>query len=120
MIRWSMRRLPDGHYEGAVSFTPAATVTYPGARGALRKGKRVTLKAQGSSPGTALAKAASVADKILDNPVLRSALPPGSSTAIKAVKYLSKSAAAGKLKSAAKKVVGKGAKRLFKTLSSWF
>lgn len=114
MVRWSMRKLPNGLYEGMITLTPQT------AAGPWSPSKPLRMKAQGKSKAAALAKASSVADKILANPLIRDALPPGSQTALAAVKYLSKSAAAGKLEKAAKKIVGKGAKRLFKKLKKFW
>lgn len=120
MIRWHMRKLPNGEWEGMVVLVPAQTI--PGAPygmpGKLTKGKPVKLVSRSQTKAGALAKASSVANKLMANPLVKAALPPGSAVAVKAISYLSKSAAAGQLEKAAKKVVGKGAKRLYKALSS--
>ena len=132
MIRWSLRKLPNGEYEGLVTLVPASNVPMPrrattvhARRGAaaasriIQKGKPINLVATSSTKEGALLKAASVASKIANNPIMQAALPPGSSQAIKAVQFLAKSGAAGTLKSAAKKIVGPGAKRLAKALKFW-
>jgi hypothetical protein len=108
-----MRKLPGGHYAGMITLVP--TRPLPSGHPA---GKPIRLVAKSRTKAGALAKAASVAEKLLKNPILSSVMPPGTGAAIKAVSFLSKSAAAGKLEKAAKKYVGKGAKRLFKSLSS--
>ena len=112
-MQWRAKQLADGTWEGMVSFTPIANA------GKFKAGKTVKLSAKAKTQAKALAKASSVADAIINNPILKAALPPGSSTAIKAIKYLSKSAVKGKLKKAAKKIIGKGAKRLAKALGKW-
>lgn len=121
MIRWHMRKLPNGEFEGMITLVPTQTI--PGAAygmpGKLTKGKPVKLVAQSASKAGALAKASSVADQLLNNPIVAAALPPGSGQAVKAIKYLSKAANAGKLASAAKNVVGNGAKRLASALKFW-
>jgi hypothetical protein len=101
-----------------ITMVPSGNVTIPGAPGAFKAGKPVSLKVKGKTKASALASAASVAKQIANNPYLSAVLPPGTGAAISAVEYLSKSAAAGKLEKAAKKVVGKGAKRLYKSLKS--
>ena len=112
-VQWRARKLPDGSWEGMVSFVPIANA------GKFRAGKIVKLSAKASTQAKALKKASSVADMITSNPILKAALPPGSGVAIKAIKHLSKAAIKGKLKKAAKKIVGKGAKRLAKALKFW-
>ena len=112
MIKWAMKKLPDGSFEGMVVMVPAANA------GPWSKSKPIKLVAKSKTAAGALAKASSVAKMISKNPLLSAALPPGSGVALKAISYLSKSAAAGKLSSAAKKVTGKGAKRLYSALKS--
>lgn len=71
------------------------------------------------SKANALADAASLASRLAKNPMLAALLPPGTAQAVKVTELLAKSAAAGKLASAAKKLVGPGAKRLAKKLKFW-
>ena len=118
MIHWSMRQLPSGDYQGMIAFVPGQSIAVPGFAKSFPKGKPIKLKASGKTKAQALAKAASVAKMVMDNPILKDVMPPGSHTALAAVEYLSKSASAGKLASAAKKFTGAGAKRLIKGLSS--
>lgn len=115
MIRWSLKKLPTGDYAGMITLVP--TKALPSGHPA---GKPIRLVARSKTKAGALAKAASVAQTLLNNKLLSSVLPPGSAAAINAITYLSKSAAAGKLEKAAKKYIGKGAKRLYKALSSFF
>jgi hypothetical protein len=100
-----------------IAFAPQAGVSIPGKPGFLKAGKPIKLKAKGETPASALAQAAGIAKTVANNPYLAAVLPPGTGAAITAVDYLARSAAAGKLSSAAKKVVGKGAKRLKSALS---
>lgn len=120
MIRWQYRKLPTGDYEGMITFVPQQAVTLPGFPGAIKAGKPIKLRATGTSKAQALSKAARVAKAIADNPLMAAVLPPGTGAALTAVSYLSKSAAAGKLKSAAKRIGGKGAKRLYKALKKFW
>ena len=115
MIHWKMTKLPQGGYEGMITLVPQRAVP-----GGFLPGKKIKLVARGRSKASALAKASSVAQTLLKNPILADALPPQAATAIKAITFLSKNSAAGKLKSAATKVVGKGAKRLFSALKSFW
>lgn len=115
MIHWKMTRLPQGGYEGMITLVPQRTVP-----GGFRKGKKIKLVATSSTKAGALAKASSVAARLMSNPLLAAAMPPQAMVAVKAIDFLAKSAAAGKLRKAATKVVGAGAKRLFKALKSFW
>jgi len=119
MIRWTMEQLPSGVWAGMVTLVPSYD-----AEGAMaqtfRQGQPVKLVARSATKAGALAKASAFASKLAENPIIAAALPPGSSQAIKAISYLSRSAAAGKLESAAKKLKGKGAKRLYKALKKYW
>ncbi len=115
MISWTMRKLPTGDWAGMITMVPTGPIsaTHPA-------GKPVRLVATSKTKAGALAKAASVAEMVANNPLLAAVLPPGSGVAIKAIAALSKSAAAGKLEKAAKKYGGKGAKRLVKALKKFW
>jgi len=115
MIQWSLRKLPGGDYAGLITLVPTAPL--PSGHPA---GKPIRLIAKSKTKAGALAKAAAVAEKMAKNPLLAAVLPPGTGAAISAVSKLSQSAAAGKLEKVAKKYVGKGAKRLFKALKSFW
>jgi len=126
-VRWQVKRTGDGGYEGVVILPTSLAqlarhpsndlhVTRPSY---LRRTKPLAVRATSNTKAGALAHAAGIAQRIASNPLLQAALPPGSAQAIKAIDYLSKSAAAGKLASASKKIVGKGAKRLAKALKFW-
>ena len=115
MIQWSMTPLPSGDKAGMITFVPTAAL--PSGHPA---GKPIRLVATSKTAAGALAKAASVAEVIAQNPILSSVLPPGTGAALTAIAKLSKSAAAGKLESAAKKYTGKGAKRLVKALKKFW
>lgn len=119
MIRWQAQQLPSGIWAGMISLTPCQDGQGQFAQ-AIQRGKPIKLVARSMTKAGALAKASAYADKIAENPILAAALPPGSGAAIKALSYLSKSAAAGKLESAAKKITGKGAKRLVKALKKFW
>ncbi len=114
-IRWSMMKLPTGDWAGMITMVPtgAISATHPA-------GKPVRLVATSSTKAGALAKASAVAQMVANNPLLKSVLPPGSGLALSAIAKLSRSAAAGKLESAAKKYGGKGAKRLVKALKKFW
>ena len=120
MIHWAARQLPTGEWEGMIAFAPQQALSIPGKPGAFKAGKPIKLKAKAKDKASALASAASVAKQVANNPYLSAVLPPGTGAAITAVSYLAKSAAAGKLEDAAKKVVGKGAERLKSALSKLF
>jgi len=115
MIQWSMRKLPTGDWAGMITMVPTGAIspTHPA-------GKPIRMVATSKTKAGALAKAASVAEMIANNPLLSSVLPPGSGAALKAIAVLSKSAVAGKLERAAKKYGGKGAKRLIKALKKFW
>jgi len=119
MIRWALRKNPDQSYQGTITIVPDRSIRKRG-RGKLRKGAPIKLTATSKSKAGALAKASSVANALVSNPIVAAALPPGSDKAVKAIDYLANSAAAGKLESAAKAVIGPGAKRLKSALSSFF
>ena len=73
---------------------------------------------RGSKAG-ALADAAGLAAKLASNPILAAMLPPGTANAVKVTAALAKAANLGKLEDVAKKLVGKGARRLAKKLKFW-
>lgn len=106
-IQYKARKVPGG-YEGefVLPFNPAV----------VNGGGTTTVKALGTDKASALAKAATAADKLLQNPYAQAIMPPGTAAAVSALKTLSKSAAAGKFASAAKKYSGPAIKRLGKVL----
>jgi len=120
-IKWAMRQHPDKSWTGEL-YVPLEQMFGP-ARGQMKYAKFSS--AQPGSPlapkskAEALQQASSLASKILGNPLLQAALPPGAGVAVSAINYLADSAVAGDLASAAKNVVGKGAKRLAKALKFW-
>lgn len=87
---------------------------------AMSGGGVVRSIARGPDKATALAKAAALADNIVENPILAAILPPQAGLAVKAVKALSKSAMAGKLEDAVKGFTGPAVKRLGKVLGGIF
>jgi hypothetical protein len=101
-IKWKVVPRKGGGFWGTIVL-PAGTATVP-------------ITARGATQREALANASGLASSLLDNPILKAALPPGSGAAIEAVKMLSKAVGAGKLKKAMNKLVGKGAKRVGKAL----
>lgn len=86
----------------------------------VRAGRPIKLVAKSRTRAGALAKASAFAQKIAANPLLAAALPPGTSKALAVISALSKSAAAGKLEAASKKIVGRGAKRLVAALKKFW
>ncbi len=119
MISWTMKKLPQGGYAGMITLVPIADGRGAMAR-TVRRGRPIKLVATSKTKAGALAKASAFAEKLAANPLLSAVLPPGTGVALKAVSYLSRSAAAGKLSKAARKVTGKGAKRLFKALKKFW
>ncbi len=121
-IDWKIRKTGDGSFEGFVTLPVGLTQLRAAARGLAvpTGGKRLALKATGDSRAAALESAASLADQILSNPLVRDILPPGTNTAISAIKMLSKGALAGKLGKVLGKIKGPGLKRLGKALSKFF
>lgn len=69
----------------------------------------IKVSTKASSKRGALARAATVADSILSNPILQAALPPGAPLAIQAVKAIATSTDIGETLS---HYAGDGAKRL--------
>jgi hypothetical protein len=128
-VKWAMRTHPDGTVTGEVyvpqraipGISPSGYIKASSRRERIpaRRGQAPAPAAVAQTKAGALAQAAGVAQGLLDNDLIRAALPPGSGVAIDAIKMLASSAAAGDLASAAKKVVGKGAKRLFDKLKFW-
>ena len=112
-IRWQLRPDGKGGYVGTIELPlmPSA----PGASPAV-----ATITAQAGTAATALGKAAELAKKIQDSPVLSALLPPQAAIALKAASALSKSAAVGKLAETARKFTGPGMKRLSSALGRIF
>lgn len=114
-VRWAIRKVRGG-WDG--------TILIPAGRNGLlpvtvfqkgpRRGKRAT-KAKAS----AISSAAKLASRIADNPVLRAALPPGTSAAIKGIGMLARYTGAGAFAKGMGKLIGKGASRLVKALKFW-
>jgi len=118
-VRWTMDKLPSGGWAGMVTLGPCAT-DVPGMDQIFRRGQDIKLVATSRTKAGALAKASAFANKLAQNPILAAALPPGTSQAVAVIAKLAQSAAAGKLERAAKKITGKGAKRLFKALKKFW
>lgn len=102
-VAWRVRRTADG-YEGEILIPSSLT-----ARNGTSAAAPVKISASGQSRKQALRRAATVADAILDSPVMRAALPPGAAPAIEAVKAIASSKDARR---ALGKYAGEGAKRL--------
>lgn len=125
-VRWKIRRLGNGSYEGMVilpgsvqavadNWLRSRKVPAHVRRRAVKRfsAGQVTRAAKGRSAGHALARAAAGAHKLLQNPLVQAAMPPGSAAAVKGLAIASKYVSAGDVASAAKKIGGPGAKRLF-------
>lgn len=106
VIRWKVVPRKGGGFSGVIEL-PMQLPTGP---------MTVPVEARGATRREALSSAAGLASKLLDNPVLKAALPPGSGAAIEATKLLAKYAGAGKLAKGMKLLTGKGAKRIGKAL----
>lgn len=107
-VKWSLK--PDG------SGGWAGQIDIPLNPGAIPGGGALVATAKGADKANALAKASAVADQIMGNPVVAALMPPQAALAVKAIKVLSKSAAAGKLVDVAKKFKGPAMRRLSKVL----
>ncbi len=118
-VQWTMQKLPTGNWAGMITMVPDCNGQGDVAR-AVRQGMPIKLVAKSRTKAGALAKASAYAEQIANNPILAAALPPGTGKALKIISVLSKSAAAGKLEKAAKKLTGKGAKRLVKALKKFW
>lgn len=71
------------------------------------------------SKTSAILKAAGLAAKIAENPIMSTLLPPGTAKAIKIAGKLAAAVKLGKGAKFLKKLTGKGAKRLIKKLKFW-
>lgn len=85
-LKWAVRRVPDG-YQGIIEIDGA------------------TFGAKGPSKSHALARATGLADKVLSNPAVQAALPPGAAQALAATKLVSKYVSTGDLTKAAANVL---------------
>lgn len=111
-VKWRLAPIAGGGWAGVIEIPIDA--------GQVAGGGRVLATAKAQDKATALAKAGSIADKVLENPLVAAIMPPQAALAVKAIKVLSKSAAAGQLADAAAKFAGPGMKRLGKALGGLF
>lgn len=118
-VQWTMEPLPSGGWAGMITLVPISNGRGAMAR-TIRRGRPIKLVAKSRTKAGALAKASAFAEQIAANPLLASVLPPGTGQALKVISVLSKSAAAGKLEKASKRLVGKGAKRLKRALKKFW
>lgn len=107
-VKWKLA--PDGRGGWA------GVIDIPLHPGAVYGGGRVVAMAKGGDRAEALGKAAAIAKKIAENPIVAAILPPQAGVAIKAISVMSKAAKAGHLDDAIKKFAGPGLKRLGKVL----
>jgi hypothetical protein len=110
-IKWRLVKTPDG-WIGLIEL-PTDWRVPPGLSG-------VGLKGKGRTKAQALGRAAAGAEKIealmADHPELAAILPPGTPLALKAIKGIAKSAAAGRISEALSHHTGPAIKRLGKAL----
>jgi len=118
-VQWTMQKLPTGNWAGMITLVPDCNGQGALAR-TVRQGLPIKLVAKSRTKAGALAKAAAYAERIANNPILAAALPPGTGQALKVISVLAKSAAAGKLEKVAKKLTGRGAKKLYKALKKFW
>lgn len=111
-VKWKARRVPGG-WQGELTLPTEWRRGGPGLTVKTPRMKPAKNKAQ------AIAQAASLAARVANNPIVAAALPPGSSTAIRAIGKIGASVAKGKLGKVLGKLKGKGAKRLVKALKFW-
>jgi len=109
-VLWNVSPDGKGGYKGEITML----IEHDGQRAAL------VTKGNSKSKAVALKSAASKADKLLNDPILQAIMPPQAAIAVKAIKVLSKGAAAGKLSEVASKFTGPGVKRLASALKGWF
>lgn len=102
-VKWTMKKLPDGRWSGTVQLPLNFGMT------------PVRVKATSSDGAAAVRKAASLASKVAENPLLAAIMPPGTPNAIKAI-----DAIADKGPAVLKKFAGPGVKRVKKALSKLF
>lgn len=112
-VKWHLKPIAGGGWAGIIEIPLDAM-------GPVAGGGRVMAAAKGSSKAEALSKAGAIADKIMENPVVAALMPPQAAVAVKAIKVLSKSAAAGKLAEAAAKFSGPAMGRLKKAFGGLF
>lgn len=108
-VKWKLQKTYYG-WRGELTLPP---MIFRGKPAAIR------VKAGARTRAGAIAKAAGIASQIADSPLLQAALPPGSAIAVKAISKLARAALKGKAGKVLKKLVGKGAKRLIKSLKFW-
>lgn len=101
-IKWDVRPRREGGFWGTI-YLPAGQGIVP-------------VRVPGGTQASALKNASGLAASLLDNPILKAALPPGSGAAIEAVKMVSKYARGGALKAGLNLLKGPGAKRVGKAL----
>lgn len=105
-VKWKLRRLPGGGWEGIVRVPGQVCAT--------------TTRARAPTKAGALAAAAGLAESALESPILQAVLPPGAGVALQLTKQLASAAKVGKLADVAASVVGPGATRLAKALGGLF
>jgi hypothetical protein len=99
-VTWNLKPAAGGGWEGVINIPlPVAPVK---------------VATRGRNKKQALARAAAAANSIASNPLLAAVLPPGTSTAVKAITELAVDP------SALKRFAGPGAKRLVKALGKIF
>lgn len=109
-VLWNVAPDGKGGYKGEVTLL----IDHNGSRAAL------ITKGTSKSKAAALMSASAKADRLLDDPILQAIMPPQAAIAVKAIKVLSKGAAAGKLREVASKFSGPGVKRLASALKGLF
>jgi hypothetical protein len=100
-IKWTLRKTADG-WEGEIVLPVGVTQSLS--------------RARGSSKGQALARAASLASRVAQDPVVRALLPPQVRAGLAATQLLARAARAGKLLSVAKRFRSSPARHLVRAL----
>lgn len=139
-VQWKLRKVGDG-YEGTIVLpctfgqmmraVPVPPTLSPQLQQRMMVAKQrvaaspaaaqpVQMRAAGLTPASALGKAAGMAGKLLGNPLVQAAMPPGTGAAVKGIQLAAKIASSKGVKKAMKAVVGPGAKRLFGALKGLF
>lgn len=112
-IRWKFERVAYSHRPRGVAEQWRGTLTLPPMVFPSGKARRVAITATGPDKATALKKSAAGLQSLLDNPLVKAALPPGTGVAAAALSRVAEAAGVpGALDKAWKSLKGPGAKRL--------
>lgn len=131
-VSWRVRKVGDG-WEGTVLLPaslrqcvraiPAPTRDHRAVRARVARAvPSARMKASAAAPdkASALMQAAGMAERIMSNPLVQSAMPPGTGAAVRGIGIAAKLAKDGRVQDIGKAIAGPGAKRLVGALKSLF